>query len=119
MAEATGGEVLAQPSALAAALNRLRSRFELRYEAPRAVNGQPLPVEVLTSRSDVRVRSRRWDVAGTPEFVAAERALRLLEGEDEGIGMEISSRVQAAGTLDLRLESAEIPAAHCASPSPL
>jgi Ca-activated chloride channel family protein len=110
MAEATGGEVLAQPSALAAALARLRSRFELRYEAPRAVNGQPLPVEVRTSRSDVRVRSRRWDVAGTPEFVAAERALRLLEGEDEGIGLEISSRVQAPGTLDLRLESAEIPA---------
>jgi VWFA-related protein len=49
-------------------------------------------------------------VAGTPEFVGAERALRLLEGEDEGIGLEISSRVQAAGTLDLRLESAEIPA---------
>ncbi|HTG35438.1 MAG TPA: VWA domain-containing protein [Thermoanaerobaculia bacterium] len=110
MAEATGGEVLSQPSALAAALTRLRSRFELRYEAPRAVNGQPLPVEVRTSRSDVRVRSRRWDVAGTPEFVAAERALRLLEGEDEGIGLEISSRVQAAGTLDLRVESAEIPA---------
>ena len=42
--------------------------------------------------------------------MAAERALRLLEGEDEGIGLEISSRVQAAGTLDLRLESAEIPA---------
>ena len=40
MAEATGGEVLAQPSALAAALTRLRSRFELRYEAPRAVNGR-------------------------------------------------------------------------------
>ncbi len=110
MAEATGGEILSQPSALAAALTRLRSRFELRYEAPRAVNGQPLPVEVLTSRPDVRVRSRRWDVAGTPEFVGAERALRLLEGEDEGIGLEISSRVQAAGTLDLRLESAEIPA---------
>jgi Ca-activated chloride channel homolog len=110
MAEATGGEVLSQPSALAAALTRLRSRFELRYEAPRAVNGQPIPVEVLTSRSDIRVRSRRWDIAGVPEFVAAERALRLLEGEDEGIGLEISSRVQAAGTLDLRLESAEIPA---------
>ena len=112
MAEATGGEVLSQPSALAAALARLRSRFELRYEAPRAVDGRPLPLEVLTSRSDLRVRSRRWDVAGTPEFVAAERAVRLLEGEDEGIGLEISSRVQprAGGLLDLRLESPEIPA---------
>ncbi len=117
MAEATGGELIAQPSTLAGALSHLRSRFGLRYEAPRAVNGQPRPVEVLTSRSDVRVRGRRWDVAGVPEFVAAERAGRLLEGEDEGIGLEISSRVQPAdpaspgrGTLDLRLESPEIPA---------
>jgi Ca-activated chloride channel family protein len=117
MAEATGGELIAQPSTLAGALSHLRSRFALRYEAPRAVNGQPRPVEVLTSRSDVRVRGRRWDVAGVPELVAAERAGRLLEGEDEGIGLEISSRVQPAdpaipgrGTLDLRLESPEIPA---------
>jgi Ca-activated chloride channel family protein len=125
MAEATGGEVILQPSGLAATLARLGSRFALRYEAPRALDGRPRPLEVATSRSDLRVRARRWDVAGIPEYIAAERAVRLLEGEDEGIGLELSSRVQPAvaadaeagvaadaraGTLDLRIESPQIPA---------
>ncbi len=122
IAEATGGEIILQPSGLATTLAHLGSRFALRYEAPRALDGRPRPLEVVTSRSDLRIRARRWDVAGTPEFIASERAVRLLEGEDEGIGLELSSRLQPAepaagaagngraGTLDLRVESPQIPA---------
>ncbi|HEX4495040.1 MAG TPA: VWA domain-containing protein [Thermoanaerobaculia bacterium] len=118
LAESTGGEVLLQPSGLAAALAHLRSRFSLRYEVPRELDGRPRPLEVTTTRSDLRVHSRRWDVSGTPEFIASERGIRLLEGEDEGIGIELSSRIQPAepaagagrgGTLDLRIESPQIP----------
>ncbi|HEY0555202.1 MAG TPA: VWA domain-containing protein, partial [Thermoanaerobaculia bacterium] len=119
IAEATGGEIILQPSGLATTLAHLGSRFALRYEAPRALDGRPRPLEVVTSRSDLRIRARRWDVAGTPEFIASERAVRLLEGEDEGIGLELSSRLQAgepavggerAAILDLRVESPQIPA---------
>ncbi len=128
IAEATGGEVILQPSGLAATLAHLGSRFALRFDAPRALDGRPRPLEVVTTRSDLRVRARRWDVAGIPEYIADERAVRLIAGEDEGIGLELSSRIQPAGpaapagegtaaavdahagTLDLRIESAQMPA---------
>jgi VWFA-related protein len=115
MAEATGGELLTQPSELPATLTRLGSHFALRYEAPRPVDGRPRAVEVATSRQDLRIRARRWDVAGWPEWIAAERAARIADGEDE-VGLEISSRLQKPaaagepGTLDLRIESPEVPA---------
>jgi Ca-activated chloride channel homolog len=112
MAEATGGELVVGPGSLATALAHLRSRFWLRYQAIREVDGRPHAVEVRTSRSDLTVRARRWDVAGVPEAVAAARAGRLLEGEEDGIGLEISARIQSSEghqTLDLRLESPEPP----------
>ena len=116
LAEATGGEVVSQAQNLSAALARLRSRFALRYEAPRQLDGHPHAVEVRTQRSDLTVRARRWDVAGIPEGVAAARARRLLDGEEDGGGLEISARIEAGdaaagerrGTLDLRLESAGV-----------
>ena len=112
MAEATGGEVVLDPGSLAAALAHLRSRFWLRYQATREVDGRPHAVEVRTSRSDLTLRARRWDVAGVPEAVAASRAGRLAEGEDDGIGLEISARIQPSEgrqLLDLRIESPEPP----------
>lgn len=111
MAEATGGEVVVGPGSLSAALAHMRSRFWLRYQAIREVDGRPHAVEVRTSRSDLTMRARRWDVEGVPEAVAASRAGRLLEGEEDGIGMDVSARIQSAesgrGTLDLRIESPE------------
>lgn len=113
MAEATGGELVVGPGTLATALAHLRSRFWLRYQAIREMDGRPHAVEVRTSRSDLTVRARRWDVEGVPEAVAAARAGRLLEGEEDGIGLEVSARIQAAERgkemLDLRLESPELP----------
>jgi VWFA-related protein len=113
MAEATGGELILDPGGLATALAHLRSRFWLRYQAPRTVDGRPHAVDVITSRSDLTLRARRWDVAGVPEAVAAARAGRLLEGEEDGIGLEISARIQpsegGSPTLDLRIESPEPP----------
>ncbi len=117
LAEASGGEVVLQAQNLAPALARLRSRFWLRYEAPRQLDGHPHAVEVRTQRSDLAVRARRWDVAGVPEGVAAARARRLLDGEEDGGGLEISARLQAGeaaagerqGTLDLRIESPDVP----------
>ncbi|HEX9943225.1 MAG TPA: VWA domain-containing protein [Thermoanaerobaculia bacterium] len=117
LAEATGGEVVLQAQNLAGALARLRSRFWLRYEAPRETDGRPRAVEVRAQRSDLSVRARRWDAAGIPEEVAAARARRLLEGEEDGGGLEISARIQPdatappaerRGTLDLRIESPDI-----------
>jgi Ca-activated chloride channel homolog len=114
MAMATGGELVVGPGSLSAALAHLRSRFWLRYQAIREVDGRPHAVEVRTSRSDLSVKSRRWDVEGVPEAVAASRAGRLLDGEEDGIGLEISARIQSAeggrGMLDLRIESPEPPA---------
>lgn len=116
LAEASGGEVVLQAQNLALALARLRSRFWLRYEAPRLLDGHPHAVEVRTQRSDLNVRARRWDVAGVPEGVAVARARRLLDGEEDGGGLEISARIQTGdaagerrGTLDLRLESPDVP----------
>jgi len=118
MAEATGGEVVLQPSGIYGVVSRLRSRYWLRWEAPRPSDGRPRSLEVVTSRSDFNVKARRWDVAGIPESMAAARAGRLLSGEEEGVGLEISARVQPdaagsadqpRGTLDLRIESAEVP----------
>jgi Ca-activated chloride channel family protein len=119
MAEATGGEVALQPANLSGALSRLRSRYWLRWQAPLAMDGRPRPLEVVTSRSDLTVKARRWDVAGSPEILADSRAARLLADEDEGLGLEISARLQPdpatpsdnrRAILDLRLESAAIPA---------
>jgi len=114
MAEATGGELVVGPGSLSAALAHLRSRFWLRYQAIREVDGRPHAMEVHTSRSDLSMRARRWDVEGVPEAIAASRAGRLLDGEEDGIGLEISARIQSVeggrGTLDLRLESPEPPA---------
>jgi Ca-activated chloride channel family protein len=118
MAEATGGELVLQPSGVFSVITRLRSRYWLRWESPRETNGRPRPLEVTTSRSDLIVKARRWDVAGIPESMATARAGRLLSGEEEGVGIEISARVQPdpggsadqpRGTLDLRIESADLP----------
>jgi VWFA-related protein len=115
MAEATGGLVLLQPSELAATLARLAARFDLRYEAPRPVDGRPRALEIVSTRQDLKVRSRRWDVDGAPEWIAEERAARIADGEEE-VGLEISTRLQKPaaagepGTLDLRIESPEVPA---------
>jgi Ca-activated chloride channel family protein len=112
LAEATGGELVLQPSGVFSVLSRLRNRYWLRWEAPREANGRPRPLEVTTSRPDLIVKARRWDVAGVPESVAAARAGRLLSGEEEGVGLEVSARVQAdagGGMLDLRVESEGLP----------
>jgi Ca-activated chloride channel family protein len=114
-AEASGGEMILQPSALVSALSHLRSRFWLHYEAPRQPDGRPHAIEVRTSRSGVALKARRWDVDGVPEFVAVERAARLLDGEEDGVGLEISARLQPGenggkAALDLRIESPEPPA---------
>jgi VWFA-related protein len=128
LAEATGGEMVLQASALAGALVHLRSRSSLRWEAPLATDGRPLPLEVTTSRPDLVVKARRWDVAGIPEAVGASRAAHLLADEEEGLGLEISARLQPAlaevtatpaspapsgaerkAILDLRVESPKLP----------
>jgi VWFA-related protein len=111
LAEATGGELVLDAQGLAGALGRLRSRFWLRFDAPREPDGRPRAVEVRTVRADLAVKARRWDVAGVPEAVAAARARRLLDGEEDGGGLEISARLQpdetapGQGTLDVRLDS--------------
>ena len=115
LAEATGGEVVLQGPNVITVLSRLRSRFALRYDAPRELDGRPHTIELTTSRPDLTVRARRWDVEGIPEAVAAARARRLLDGEEDGAGIEISARVSEAaepgqpGTLDLRVENAGVP----------
>ncbi len=117
LAEATGGEIVLQTPYVVTLLSRLRSRFALRYDAPRELDGRPHTIELKTSRSDLAVRARRWDVEGIPEAVAAARARRLLDGEEDGAGIEISARIVSAdasgesgqpGTLDLRVENPDI-----------
>jgi Ca-activated chloride channel homolog len=108
LAEATGGEVVHQPQNVSGALARLRWRFRLRYEVPRERDGRPHAVEVRTGRPDLVLRARRWDVSGVPEAIGAARARRLLDGEVDGAGLEISARIQpegGQGLLDLRLDS--------------
>ncbi|MFL6232602.1 MAG: VWA domain-containing protein [Thermoanaerobaculia bacterium] len=115
LAVATGGEVLLQTSDVPATLARLAARFAVRYEAPRPLDGRPRALEVVSARQDLKVRARRWDVEGVPEWIAAERAGRVADGEEE-VGLEISSHLQKPaavgepGALDLRIESPEVPA---------
>jgi len=96
LAEATGGELVLQTQNLGTVLSHLRSRWWLTYQAPRELDGRPHALEVQTGRPDLTVRARRWDVKGVPEAVAAARARRLLDGDEDGAGIEISARVQAA-----------------------
>lgn len=114
LSEATGGELVLQPQNLGTVLSHLRSRLWLTYQGTRELDGRPHAVEVQTGRSDLTLRARRWDVAGVPEEVAAARARRLLDGDEDGAGIEISARVQPneggqQGTLDLRVESPDVP----------
>ena len=115
LAEATGGEVLLQPSEVPATLARLAARFVLRYDAPQPLDGRPRALEVISPRQDLKVKTRRWDVEGLPEWIAAERAGRVADGEEE-VGLEISTHIQKPaavgepGALDLRIESPEVPA---------
>lgn len=116
LAEATGGEVVLQSPNVVTVLARLRSRLALHYDAPRELDGRPHAVEVKTTRPDLTVRARRWEVEGIPEAVAAARARRLLDGEEDGSGIEISARLSVSeaaepgqpGILDLRIENPDI-----------
>ena len=114
LAEATGGELILNAQKLSEALAHLRSRFWLRYAAPRPLDGHPHAIEVRSQRPDLTVRARRWDVAGVPEAIAVARARRLLDGEEDGAGFEVLARIEPGppsssgerqGTLDVRFDS--------------
>jgi Ca-activated chloride channel family protein len=113
MAEASGGVLLLQSQDVAGALAGLRSRLWIAAQAPPAPDGRPRPVAVATGRPGVAVRARRWEGAGVPRAVSADRVRRVLEGEDEG-DLEITTRLRLEepgpdggrwGTLDVAVES--------------
>jgi Ca-activated chloride channel family protein len=116
MAEASGGVLLLQPQDMAGVLTGLRSRIWITAQAPAAPDGRPRTVEVGIGRPEVTVRARRWEGAGVPLAVSADRLRRLLEGEDEG-DLEITTRLrleepgpggERRGTLDVAVESTEV-----------
>ncbi len=110
MAEATGGELVAGPSGIPAALTRLRYRYWLRYEAPAATMTSPLVVTSATP--GLTAKARRWAAPLTPEGVSAWRARRLLaEDEEEESGdLHLSSGLKN-GVVELRLDPEVRPAA--------
>ncbi len=111
MAEATGGELLADPLAFDAALAALPRRRRLRWAHPYGPAGlRPVEVREAGAPAGPRLAARRWVAGATPEAVAAVRAGRLLEGTlDEGelpVEAAVESRPDGSARLLLRLESA-------------
>lgn len=83
LAAETGGEILTDASTAAAAISRLRSRLWLRYETPAATDGRLRAVEVRKTGSEERAKAARWSGPPVPEAMAALRARRLLDGEED------------------------------------
>jgi len=109
MADATGGEVVPGPSAVPAAVERLRSRRWVRYESPPAAMARAVTVTAVDA--GLRVKARRWEATSTPAGVSAWRARWLLAEDEEG---ETGDLQLAAGlrngVLELRLEPDARPA---------
>ena len=112
MAEATGGEVVAGPSGVPAALTRLRYRLWVRYETPAPVTSGNRPLAVTSTAPGLTVKARRWAATLTPEGVSAWRARRLLaEDEEEESGdLRVASGLKN-GVVELRLDPDARPAA--------
>jgi Ca-activated chloride channel family protein len=113
MAEATGGELVAGPSGVPAALTRLRYRLWLRYETPvAAASAVTHPLAVTSTAPGLTVKARRWTAALAPEGVSAWRARRLLaEDEEEEAGdLHLASALKN-GVVELRFDPEARPAA--------
>jgi Ca-activated chloride channel family protein len=106
LADATGGVVVREASALSSELVALASRIRVRYETT-SLTGDPSPVDVRAAAgaSGARARGPRWVSGLAPEMLALVRARRLLE---DGIGGELEV---AAGVLGDQTGSAVLEAA--------
>lgn len=108
LATETGGEVVASPLAVPAALARLAARSRVGFESRPAADGRIRDVAVTASRPEVALRARRLHATTTPPELAARRALRLAEGE-EGVGLDVAAVVRRGadperGLLEVRAD---------------
>jgi len=118
LVEASGGELALRPQDVAGAVSRLGSRLRLAFESTGGAEGRPRNLEVRTGRQDANTFALRWEVSGTPEWIAAARARRVLEGEDEGgeLGIDTAIRVETSESgersalLEIRLDPPPDPA---------
>lgn len=117
LADVTGGELVASPLDLAAALVRLRGRLRLSYEIPAAEPapaGKVRPLEVRVAGERRVLRAPRWRAEAVPDEVAAVRARQVLDGEEPAGGLPLVAALQApavgavtGGSLEIRLEGGE------------
>lgn len=118
MASASGGELLTDARDVGPVLVRLSTRWHLTYEAADEPDGRPRHVEIGLDLPRFVLFAGQWRIDGPPQWIAANRARRVLAGEDEGsdLSLEAALHVEedaegAAGmaTLELRLEPAPPP----------
>ena len=92
----TGGEVLTNLRKTGRALERLRERFRLTYQADRPADGVRHRLEVRTLRPGLELRSPQWTSSPTAAQAARSRVRRLLALDPDGA---------AAGSSDLPVEA--------------
>ena len=90
LAAETGGEVVASPLDVQAAVARLAARSRVSFESSAPADGRSRAVAVATSLPEVALRARRLHASTTPPELAARRALRLAEGE-EAVGLDVAA----------------------------
>jgi hypothetical protein len=117
VAQATGGEFVANAEQMALLLDRVENAYLVAYQVNRPADGLLRPLEIRCSREGVRVRGRRYAVSGSLRGVAATRATRVLAGEEirGALDMEVdvfnitgAERGMRSGDLDLKADLNEL-----------
>jgi hypothetical protein len=82
IANATGGEFIANDGQLERALDHIRGAYVVTYQVDRPVDGELHRLEIRCTRPGVRLRGRRYAASGSLRGVSTTRAQRLLAGDD-------------------------------------
>ncbi len=93
MANATGGELIANEGQFGRALDLISGAYLVTYQADRPADGKLHRLEIRCSRPGVRLRGRQYAASGSLRGVSTTRARRILGGEDLTGGLEISAAV--------------------------
>lgn len=93
VAQATGGEFVANDGQLERALDHIRGAYMVTYQVDRPVDGELHRLEIRCTRPGVRLRGRLYAASGSLRGVSTTRAQRLLAGDDVAGALVMSADV--------------------------
>jgi len=79
VADETGGDVVANYSKIAQAIERIDDRLRITYQVDRKPDGKPLKIELRARDKNLKVRTARWAASATPDEMSEQRALGQLQ----------------------------------------